>query len=150
MGTKAYGFDKRLCKSMAAAEVVLGPKAVKRLVAGLLTDFTATEYNLTDDEAELLGRIFNMVDPKKQIVIKTDEDISGGLTMRDEPLNRHIDDELDGYTLVDIKTAIAVAIHDDLTGFVLQALQAKWQRDLTLEDAENITFHLEKLVKLLT
>lgn len=147
---KPYAFDKRLCKSIAAAEVVLGPKALKRLVAGLLTDFEGTRPStVSKDLANTLGAIFNMIDPKKQVVIKTDPELAGGLVMKDEPINKNIGDELEGYTLVDIKTAIAVAIRDDLTGFVLQALQAKWERELTLDDAENITFHLNQIIQLI-
>ncbi len=149
MTDKPYQFEKRLCKSMAAAEVVLGPKALKRLVAGLVTRFTASEMRVSKELADILGRIFNMIDPKKQIVIKTGEDLAGGLHMREAPVNDLIGDDLEGYTLVDIKTAIAVAIRDDLTGFVLQALQTKWERELTLEDAENISFHLNQLIHLI-
>ncbi len=145
----SYAFNKRLHKSLAAAEVVLGPKALKRLVAGLLTDFSGTRLKLDKELANLLGTIFKFIDPKKQVVIKTGSDIAGGVNMTEEPIDCVIENEFDGYALVDIKTAIAVAIRDDLTGFVLQALQAKWERELTIEDAENITFHLNKLIKLL-
>lgn len=148
--TPYYAFDKRLHKSIAAAEVVLGPKALKRLVAGLLTDFAGTTPSKVDKNlANILGHVFHMIDPKKQVVIKTDQDIAGGVLMYEEPVSDHIGEELDGYTLIDIKTAIAVAIRDDLTGFVLEALQAKWERELTIKDAEEITKHLTKIIQLL-
>jgi len=131
-------FSKRFYKSVVAAETVLGPDAVKML---LLTAF--------DDLPETLKPILAYLDPKKQITIKTGQDIAGGVIMQAENKEEQLGDIYDGYTLVDIKTAIAEAIRDDLTGFVLQALQMKWQRDLTVEDAENITFHLNSLIHLL-
>jgi len=143
-------FNKHLHKSIVAAEIVLGPKALKRLVAGLLTDFSCNHMQLDKELSNILGTVFKFIDPKKQVVIKTDPGVPDGLLMRDEPKESAIDDDFEGYAMVDIKTAIAAAIRDDLTGFVLQALQMKWERELTLDDAENISFHLHKLIKLLT
>lgn len=132
-------FSKRVYKSLVAAETVLGPKAIRRII----------EYILTDTRYISLNDLLNSLDPKAQVIIKTGQEMAGGLVIDIQPKEAIINDTLEGYTLVDIKTAIAEAIRDDLTGFVLQALQFKWERDLTLEEAENITFHLNKLIKLI-
>lgn len=135
---KPHVFNKRLDRTLVAAETVLGPDAVKKIF-----------NTVFEDIPDQLKALLNFIDPQKQIVIKTGEDIAGGIIIREEPRSAVITEDLEGYTLVDIKTAIAEAIRDDLTGFVLQALQLKWQRELTLDDAENITFHLNSLIHLI-
>ena len=117
---------------------------------GLVSNFTDEPLTIDGPLAVALQGIVAFIDPKKQLVIKTDAGERGGLNMYTTTKEATIGDDLDGYALIDIKTALAVAIRDDLTGFVLQALQQKWERDLTIEDAENITFYLHKLIHLLT
>ncbi len=146
---KPYVFDKRTDKSVVAAETVLGPKALKRLVTGLFTGFSENRCTIEKGLADILDTMFNLMDPEKQVIIKTDAGVVGGLTIKETPKEASIGDDMQGYTLIDLKTAIAEGIQNDLTGFVLQALQLKWERELTLEDAENITFHLNKLIQLL-
>ncbi len=144
-----YVFDKRTHKSIVAAETVLGPKALKRLVAGLFTGFSENNCTLDKGLADILNTMFNLMDPEKQVIIKTDAGVVGGIIIEETLREASIGDDMQGYTLIDLKTAIAEGIQNDLTGFVLQALQLKWNRELTLEDAENITFHLNKLIQLL-
>ena len=138
MTDQPHIFNKTLRKSVCAAETVLGPQAV-RLVVDVLFNNTVTESGL--------GHIMNYLDPRAQLKITTDG--TGNVLAETEPVHDLIGDTVDGFTLVDLKTAIAHAIKDDLTGFVLQAIQYKWERELTIEDAENITFHLHKLMGLL-
>lgn len=145
-----YAFSKHVRKSVAAAEVVLGPKALRRLFLCLLTDFKDPDIFVDDKIAAKLSAMFAYIDPQKQVNISIGEDTPGGISFSHEPISESISDDFQGYALVDIKTALAVAIRDDLTGLVLHVLQEKWDRDLTLEDAENINFHLEKLIPLLT
>lgn len=145
---KPYIFDKKLNRSIVAAEVVLGHRAVKRIINSLLDNVESN--NVQNDEImSSVADIFSLIDPQKQLVIKTDAGIVGGLTIKIKPKEVSIGDDMQGYTLIDIKTAIAEAIRDDVTGFILQALQLKWKRELTLGDAENITFHINKLIQLL-
>lgn len=143
-----YIFDKKLNRSIVAAEVVLGPRAVKRIINSLLNDVKGIDVQ-NDEIMASVADVFNLVDPQKQLVIKTDAGIVGGLTIKTKPKEVSIGDDMQGYTLIDIKTAIAEAIRDDVTGFILQALQLKWKRELTLGDAENITFSINKLIQLL-
>lgn len=148
-GKKPYVFNKRTHKAIATAEIVLGPKAVRQLITGLITNFSKDECIIDEELTNILAIILSFVDPKKQIVIKTDAGIVGGLTIETKPKEITIGDDFQGYTLIDLKTAIAEAIRGDFTGFVLQMLQITWKRELTIEDAENITFHLNEITKIL-
>ena len=143
---KPHVFNNRVHRSLAAAETVLGPQAVKGIIATVLTDFSELPITVDDCVKKLLEKVFNLIDPKKQTVFKTHDD--GTFTIRLEPLD-DVTKKVDGYTLIDLQTAIAVAINDNLTGFVLEVLQTKWNRELTLDDADNINFHLNQLLKIL-
>lgn len=143
-----YIFDKKLNRSIVAAEVVLGPRAVKRIINSLLNNVKGIDVQ-NDEILASVADVFNLIDPQKQLVIKTDAGVVGGLTIKIKPKEVSIGDDMQGYTLIDIKTAIAEVIRGDVTGFILQALQLKWKRELTLGDAENITFHINKLIQLL-
>ena len=160
---KPYVFDKRTHKAIVSAEVVLWPKAITRLLGTLITECNNYE-RIDSDNFYNIGSILESKDPKFQIIIKTDAGVVGGLTIKTEPKEVSIGDDFQGYALIDLRTAIAEAMRyalidlrtaiaeamrGDITGLVLETLQQKWKRELTLEDAENITFHLNKLIQIL-
>lgn len=147
---KPYVFDKRTHKAVVAAEVVLGPRAVRRIINSLLNESNAASLGADENLLDAIAKIFSFIDLEKQVVIKTDAGVVEGLTIETVPKEVSIDDDFQGYTLIDLKTAITEAMRGDITGFVLEMIQLKWQRELTMDDAISITFHLNKLIQLLT
>ncbi len=137
-------------KRVAAAEVVLGPQALNRIISGIVRGFSDLNVVIDRKLAASLNVMLRFIDEDKQIVIRTGVDFSGGLDVVMQPKEASIAIDLQAYALVDIQTVLAAAVTDDLTGLVLQALQAKWNRDLSLDEAKNITIHLTKLIQLLT
>jgi len=139
-----YIFEKRVNKSFGAAKVVLGPDAVRRLMTVIL-DLP----EVYSHPVGIVGSALSLIDSSKQLVIHTGVDGSARMDIKLEDKEERIGDKLQGYTLIDIKGALAAAVHDDLTGTVLELVQANWEKELTIQDAENISFHLEKLIKLI-
>lgn len=139
---RPYVFNKNLNKSLTAAEVVLGPVALRKLLVALAPD-AAGQQDI------FIGDILRFADPKRQLRISIPEPETGDVNITAEPKAEFIDAKYQAYALLDIKSVLAAAIRDDLTGFVMQALQYKWNRELTIDDAENISFHLNKLIHLL-
>lgn len=141
---KAYVFNKRRHKAIVSADTVLGPYAIRDIICKLIIENYPNVPR--EDRQEALQKILAFVGPDKQLLIKTSEGIAGGVLNRLEDKCPSIGDGIEGCTFIDVKVAIAEAIRDDFAGFVLQALHAKWETDLSLEEAEKVMHHLNKLI----
>ena len=143
---KPYVFEKRIDKAFGAATVVLGPKAVRQMLVTLLG--LPKDY-ASDDTATVLSSVLTLIDPTQQLTIETDGKPTSRMKIAIEPKDDFIGDTIQGYTLVDIKSALATAVREDITGLILELIQMQWDSPLTLGEAEDINFHLNKIFTLI-
>lgn len=146
---KKYTFSRRLDKAVTAAETVLGPKAVKRLIVGLVHGFEAPTSQVDAESVELLAKMFSLVDPKKQVIIETGAPVPGSVAVYDTSKGRSITDKCEGFTLVDLRASLAEDLSEDPTGVILEAIQLIAGRELTLAEAEKINITINQITQLI-
>jgi len=137
-------FNKKIFRSVAAAEIVLGPNAVKDILDQVILD-TVRDPEMRRGIQELLS-----YDPNKgsHICVTMPQDPKEPPKIRlSEAKGQRV---YQGYTLVDLETSIRQALDEDLLGAILQIIQTKYSKELTVDNALELYQAVVKIKGLLT